>query len=226
MAAFPGHTRAETAQNGDDASSSLLPAMPASSPLLPRLRGFSLALALGGALLIPAASGQRLLVYQSFDDETLYRNKDGSEVYEADGVGGYLENFDSTEFPAFVPAGARGGALDFTAGRLDTIDFAGGSTALGDHFTIAFWMRTADVEQVSQSYVLQVGGPSNWRTAAASRWSSRFRPPVRRYLSKGRALSSRPAGAPRSGSRSPPPASACASGSSGCKVFFMIGRSR
>lgn len=119
------------------------------------------------ALLVTPAGAQtppRLLVHQSFQTPMLTLSE--GVVIAAEGVGGPLENtLGNAEQPTFYADDERAGAVDFSAGRLNQNEFAGGSTSVGDHFTIAFWMRTADVRQVSQSYILQVGGAQSPQNA-------------------------------------------------------------
>ncbi len=114
-------------------------------------------------VVVPTLRAQSLLAYYSLDASTL--TLDGSShITNATGVGGTLGLINGA-YPSANSSGRFGEAINFSAGRLDTSNFAGGSTALGNSFSISFWMNVSTVATTPQSYVFQIGDPNGAQTA-------------------------------------------------------------
>ncbi|HVY70920.1 MAG TPA: LamG-like jellyroll fold domain-containing protein [Verrucomicrobiae bacterium] len=111
---------------------------------------------------------QSLVNYYSFDAGAITTS--GSVILTASGIGSTLAN---RETPVVDASGRFGGAANFSAGRLDTPAFGDGTTtALGNNFSVSFWMKTSDVTATSQSYVFQTGGAVSPQNAVIFGYSS------------------------------------------------------
>jgi hypothetical protein len=108
-----------------------------------------------GLALVSRLPAQTLLSYYSFDSDQI--TTVGSFITGATGTGGVLSALGSG--PTVDTSGRFGGAANFSSGGLDTPSFAGGFS-LSNDFSISFWLKTADVTALANSYVFQVGGTS------------------------------------------------------------------
>lgn len=125
--------------------------------LRPRFRFFrdlllaTLGLVLGGV----TSPAQTLIGYYSLDASSLTLNG-SSQITNASGTGGTLGLIGGLS-PAANASGKFSQGINFSAGRLDTPTWAGGTTTLGDSFSISFWMKVASVSGTPSDYVLQIG---------------------------------------------------------------------